>query len=368
MIRKLVALLLVAGYCLPVVAQEKLDSLLYEEYEPVSTLVVEEHPIEMAKFPFIDVHSHHFRGDSYDDARMAEVIADMDGLNMGIAVNLSGGTGEKLSDMIRSMKGRYPDRFVVFANIDFESMGEPGWTENAVEQLAKDVANGAQGLKIYKSLGLSTTDHTGSRLATNDVRLDPIWAKAGELGIPVLIHTGEPSPFWSDRDKFNERWLELKQYPNRYRSPDIFPSWEEIMSEQHDIIRKHPGTNFIAAHLGWYGNDLGGLGELMDTYPNMYTELGAVLAELGRQPRTAKAFLTKYKDRVMFGKDSWAPDEYRVYFRTFETNDEFFDYYRKRHAHWKLYGLGLSDDVLKHIYYKNAIRLIPGIDASKFPN
>ncbi len=106
----------------------------------------------------------------------------------------------------------------------------------------------------------------------------------------------------------------------------------------------------------------------MDKYPNMYTELGAVLAELGRQPRTAKAFLTKYKDRVMFGKDSWAPDEYRVYFRTFETNDEFFDYYRKRHAHWKLYGLGLSDEVLRFIYYRNAIRVIPGIDASKFPN
>lgn len=351
-----------------VAAQEKLDSLLYEEYEPVSTLVVEAHPIEKAKYPFIDVHSHHFRADTYDDARMAEVIKDMDDLNMGIAVNLSGGYGDKLASMVKSMKGRYPDRFVVFANINFDKVGEPGWTERAVEQLEKDVANGAQGLKIYKSLGLRIVDNTGKRLSTNDPRLDPVWAKAGELGIPVLIHTGDPSPFWSDRDRFNERWLELKQFPNRYRDPAENLSWAEIMAEQHDVFRKHPGTNFINAHLGWYGNDLGGLADLMDELPNMYTELGAVLAELGRQPRTARAFLIKYKDRVMFGKDSWAPDEYRVYFRTFETADEFFDYYRKRHAHWKLYGLDLPDDVLRHIYYRNAIRIIPGIDASNFPD
>jgi uncharacterized protein len=348
-------------------AQEKLDSLLYEEYEPVSTLVVEQHPIQKAKYPFIDVHAHHFRGDEYDDARIAEVVADMDGLNMGVAVNLSGGWGEKLVNMIKSMKGRYPDRFVVFTNINFEDMGQPGWTEREVARLEEGVRNGAQGLKIYKSLGLSIVDETGARLSTNDTRLDPIWAKAGELGIPVLIHTGEPSPFWSDRDKFNERWLELKQYPNRYRDPDVFPPWEEIMAEQHDIFRKHPGTTFINAHLGWYGNNLAGMGELMDQYPNMYTELGAVLAELGRQPRTARAFLIKYKDRVMFGKDSWAPNEYRVYFRTFETADEFFDYYRKRHAHWKLYGLDLPDDVIRDLYYRNAIRIIPGIDASNFP-
>ncbi len=348
-------------------AQEKLDSLLYEEYDPVSTLVVEKHPIEMARFPFIDVHSHHSRADGYDDAQMADVIKDMDGLNMKVAVNLSGGWGEKLVNMIKSMKGRYPDRFVVFTNINFDGMGEPGWTEREVARLEEGVGNGAQGLKIYKSLGLSIVDETGARLATNDSRLDPIWAKAGELGIPVLIHTGEPSPFWSDRDRFNERWLELKQYPNRYRDPSIFPSWEDVMAEQHDIFRKHPGTNFINAHLGWYGNNLDGMAELMDRFPNMYTELGAVLAELGRQPRNARAFLIKYKDRVMFGKDSWAPDEYRVYFRTFETADEFFDYYRKRHAHWKLYGLDLPDDVLRHIYYRNAIRVIPGIDASDFP-
>jgi len=347
---------------------EKLDGMTIEEYEPISTLVVPEHPVPRAKFPFIDVHSHHFQGDQYTEEDLAEIISAMDQMNMGVLVNLSGGTGDKLAAMVENMKGHYPKRFVNFANIDFSDIGEPGWTERAVVQLEQDVEHGAQGLKIYKSLGMSIKDTDDKRVPVNDPRLDPIWAKCGELGIPVLIHTADPAPFWDPRDRYNERWLELKLRPNRFRPPGLVPPWEDLIAEQHDVFGKHPETKFINAHLGWYGNNLPGLAKLMDRYPNMYTEVGAVLAELGRQPRTARQFLIDYRDRVMFGKDAWTPSEYPYYFRVFETADEYFDYYRKYHAHWKLYGLDLPDDVLKHIYYKNALAVIPGIDASGFPD
>ena len=203
-------------------------------------------------------------------------------------------------------------------------------------------------------------------IEVDDPRLDPIWAKCGELGIPVLIHTGEPAAFWLPKDKNNERWLELKQYPSRYKDPEKNPSFEEVMAEQHHVFKKHPNTKFISAHLGWFGNDLARLGKLLDEMPNMYTELGAVLAELGRQPITARKWLIDYQDRVMMGKDSYKKEEYYTYFRVLETNDEYFDYYRKRHAHWKMYGLALPDSVLQKIYFKNAIQLIPGIDESLF--
>jgi predicted TIM-barrel fold metal-dependent hydrolase len=255
---------------------------------------------------------------------------------------------------------------VIFANIDFDGIDEPDWGVRTAAQLEEDVRNGAQGLKIFKNLGMYTTDAGGNRVATDDPRIAPVWEKCGELGIPVLIHTGDPAPFWKPQDKYNERWLELKERPRRKRPPN--PTWEEIMQEHWNLIRKHPNTKFISAHLSWLGNDLGRLGKLMDEMPNMYTELGAVIAELGRQPRAAHDFLVKYQDRVMMGKDSWNPSEYHVYFRTFETTDEYFDYYRKRHAHWKMYGLGLPDEVLKKIYYKNALNVIPGIDASAFPD
>jgi len=233
--------------------------------------------------------------------------------------------------------------------------------ENAVKQ-------GVKGLKVYKSLGLSDKDSQGKRIAVDDPRLDPIWAKCGELGIPVLIHSGEPSPFWMPKDKYNERWLELKQEPSRYKPPDEFPPFEQIMEEQHHVFRKHPETKFIDAHLGWYGNDLERLGKLLDELPNVYTELGAVLAELGRQPRFARAWMIKYQDRVMMGKDTYKKEEYYTYFRVLETADEYFDYYRKRHAHWKMYGLDLPDSVLRKVYYRNALKVIPGIDKTLFPS
>jgi predicted TIM-barrel fold metal-dependent hydrolase len=124
---------------------------------------------------------------------------------------------------------------------------------------------------------------------------------------------------------------------------------------------------FINAHMGWLANDLGQLGRLLERYPNMYVEIGAILAELGRQPKFAKAFFTKYQDRVLFGKDIWSPVEYHTYFRVLETGDEYFDYYRRRHAFWQMYGLELPDEVLKKLYYKNALKIIPGLSSAGFP-
>ncbi|HVS14186.1 MAG TPA: amidohydrolase family protein [Thermoanaerobaculia bacterium] len=335
-----------------------------EDYEPISTLVVPEHPLTRSRFPFVDAHAH-FRATS--EAEVDRLIAEMDAMNMAVAVNLSGGSGERFRQTWEATAGRYPGRFVQFANVDFRGIDEPGWAERTVAQLEEDVKAGASGLKIYKNLGMLTVDAAGRRVRTDDPRIDPVWAKCGELGIPVLIHTGEPSPFWEPWDERNERWLELKQYPNRRRDDATrFASFDETMAEQHDVFRKHPGTKFISAHLSWLGNDLDRLGRLLDEIPNMYTELGAVLAELGRQPRRAREFLIRHQDRVLMGKDSWEPSEYHVYFRVLETADEYFDYYRKRHAHWKMYGLDLPDEVLRKIYYQNALTVIPGLDRSRF--
>jgi predicted TIM-barrel fold metal-dependent hydrolase len=341
------------------------QSLTIEEYEPKSTLVVPAHRITRAKFPFIDVHNHQDTDLSAADADA--LVREMDTLNMRLMVNLSGGSGEELARGVRNLKGRHPKRFAVFANVDFAGIGEAGWGERAAAQLARDVHDGARGLKIYKSLGLTLKDSRGERVPVDDSRIDPVWRKCGELGIPVLIHTAEPASFFQPYDRFNERWLELKQFPQRARPPDRFPPWEQLLAEQHRLFARHPKTKFINAHLGWLGGDLGRLGKLLDSLPNVFTEIGAVLAELGRQPRFARKWFLRYQNRVMFGKDTWAPEEYHVYFRTLETADEYFDYYRKRHAHWKIYGLDLPDEVLKKLYYKNALRVIPGIDPAGFP-
>ena len=336
----------------------------FEGYNPTSTLVVPGKLITRAKFPFIDVHSHQR---NMSTSRLNELKAEMDELNMGVMVNLSGGSGDRVSESTKNIKASHANRFVVFANVNFSGVGQEGWGEKAAAQLETDFNNGARGLKIYKSLGLRNVDADGNRIAVDDPRLDPVWAKCGELGIPVLIHSADPASFWDDHDADNERWLELKLRPGRKRSDTDPAPWETIINEQHNVFKKHSNTIFINAHMGWYANNLPKLSELMEEIPNMYVEIAAVIAELGRQPRFANQFLTKYQDRILFGKDAYNPLEYHTYFRVLESKDEYFPYYKKYHAYWSMYGLGLSDEVLKKLYYKNALKIIPGLDASIFP-
>lgn len=344
---------------------EETMSMDFEGYNPPSTLVVPENPRSHAKFPFIDVHSHHYRMSNQD---LDKLIGEMDELNMGIIVNLSGRGGKALEDIMANVKKYgHEDRIAVFTNVNFDGIDEPGWGENAAKQIETDVQNGAKGLKIYKSLGLSVKDKDGNFVAIDDSRIDPVWAKCGELGIPVLIHAADPAQFWQPHDANNERWLELKTHPRRKRSDTDPAPWATLIQQQHNVFKKHPNTTFINAHMGWFANDLTKLGQLLDEMPNMYVEIGAIIAELGRQPRAANRFFEKYQDRVLFGKDSYNPGEYPTYFRVLETADEYFPYYKKYHAFWSMYGLELPDDILKKLYYKNALKIIPGLDSSKFP-
>jgi uncharacterized protein len=333
------------------------------EYQPKSTLVVPQHPTPRAKFPVIDIHSHQ-RGT--DPARLEKLIGEMDKLNIRILVNLSGGFGEQLAAGVKSFKTTQPDRFAVFANINFRDINEPGFGERAARQLEQDVKNGAQGLKIYKNLGMDLKYADGRRVPVDDPALAPIWEMCAKLKIPVLIHTGEPMQLFLPPDKHNERYLELFHHPERYRPPDRYPTFEALMAERDRMFAKHPKTTFIAAHLGFQGHDLAGMGRLFEKMPNMYVDLAAVIQDLGRQPYTAHDFLVKYQDRVLYGKDIYNVEEYPNNFRVLETRDEYFEYYRP-YPGWKLYGLNLPDDVLKKIYYKNALKLVPGLSTAGFP-
>ena len=342
-------------------------SLSVEDYTPRSTLVVPEHPVPRAKYPVVDVHSHH--GPGLRGGRWRKIVEEMDGLNLQVLVNLSGGSGARLARSVQSIHDSdHPDRMVFFANIDFSLGVTPGFGAKAAIQLERDVAAGAVGLKLFKDFGLTVQDGFGRRVPVDDPELDAVWQMCARLDIPVLIHSGEPSEFFEPVDRYNERWLELIVRPGRRLPSDRYPSFETVMAERDRLFARYPDTRFIAAHMGWHANDLGRLGAMLDRFPNVFVETGAILYELGRQPFTAGAFFVTYRDRVLFGKDSYAADEFPYYWRTFETTDEYFDYYRRYHAFWKLYGMGLSDDVLRKVYYENALRVVPGIPRTPFPN
>jgi predicted TIM-barrel fold metal-dependent hydrolase len=336
------------------------------EYKPRSTLVVPAHSVPRAKFPAIDFHGHPPALTSAE--AIDRVVAYMDSLNLQVMVNASGSSGTRLTQQLEAVRAsRYPNRFVMFTTLNLRDVG-PGSGAKIAAQLEADVKAGAVGVgEIGKGFGLSARKTDGSRLKLDDPELDSVWETAARLKIPVFIHVGDPAEFFEPLDYNNERWLELALYPERrYQDRSRFPSFEELMAERDRLLARHPRTTWVIAHLGWHANDLARLGRMFDSLPNLYSEVGAILYDLGRQPRAAREFFLKYQDRLLFGKDSFQPDEYPYYWRVFETNDEYFDYYRDYHAFWKLYGMGLPDSVLKKLYYVNALKLIPAIPRGAF--
>ena len=354
--------------------QKKNNLMDIEEYSPISTLVVPSNPKTRSKFPFIDVHSHHWNMPIMD---LENLTQEMDSLNMVFQINLSGsglavfsGNQElmnlNLSKSINNVKDNFPERFGVFVNVDLSKIGRKNFREDTEKNLENAAKLGAIGLKIYKNLGLNLKDGKGNRVKVDDDRLQFIWEKCAELGFPVLIHSGEPIAFFDDIDKFNERWLHARQRPSSFRPSDKYPSFDEVMSEQYNMFKKNPNTIFINAHLGWYGNNLEKLDYQLNDLPNVYTEFGAVINELGRQPVSARKFFIEHQDRILFGKDNYNKEEYYLYFQVLETNDEYIEYFRKRHGLWRLYGLNLPDSILKKVYHENALKIFPSINSNLF--
>tara|TARA_B100001093_G_scaffold25211_3_gene22232 strand:- start:5418 stop:6596 length:1179 start_codon:yes stop_codon:yes gene_type:complete len=354
--------------------QKKNNLMDIEEYSPISTLVVPSNPKTRSKFPFIDVHSHHW---DMPIMNLENLIQEMDSLNMVYQINLSGSgfavfAGKQdlmdlnLSKSIQNVKENFPDRFGVFVNLDLSKIGRKNFKSNTEKYLENASKIGATGLKIYKNLGLNLKDGEGNRVKVDDNRLQFIWEKCAELNFPILIHSGEPIAFFDKIDKYNERWLHAKQRPNSFRPSDKYPDFDLVMMEQYNMFKKNPETIFINAHMGWYGNNLSKLDEQLTSLPNVYTEFGAVINELGRQPVSARKFFIKHQDRILFGKDNYNKEEYYLYFQVLETNDEYIEYFRKRHGLWKLYGLNLPDSVLKKVYHQNALKIFPSINSNLF--
>jgi uncharacterized protein len=338
------------------------------DYRPKSTLVVPAHVTMKAKFPVIDFHGHpgQLLASTESITRMQRSLDSLNVRTMIAADNVSGERLKRVMDTVRASPAM-KDRVRVLAGINFGGVG-PGWAAKAVAQLEEDVKNGAVGVgEIPKSLGLTIKKPDGSRLKIDDPELDPIWDACARLNLTVFIHTADPQEFFKPLDYSNERWLEQALFPERRYPQDKFPSFETLVKERNNLFKRHPKTKFVTAHMGWHTAELDVLGKLFDENPNVYGELGAVLYDIGRQPRAAHDFFVKYQDRILFGKDSFQPEEYPYYWRVLETKDDYFDYYRDYHAFWKLYGIDLPDGVLKKVYYQNALNLLPKVPTAGFP-
>lgn len=326
------------------------------DWQPKSQMVVKETKIIKPKFPVIDIHNH--LGNLEETAYYLE---EMHKAGVWKCVSLDGRSANDFyKEHLKASKNVSEDRFLVFFRPDLSKIDEPDFGRKEAEKLEKAVAMGVRGLKISKSLGLNLKDKSGKLVPVDDPRIDPIWAKCGELGIPVVIHVSDPKAFFTPVDEFNERYDELGAHPSWTFSGEQYPSKEEILAQRNRVIARHPNTIFIGAHMGTLPEELGRVAMWLEEYPNFYVDIDARISELGRQPYTARRFLIKYQDRVLFGTDTRCDAEaYRIYYRFLETDDEYIDPSAGHHlqGRWMIYGLYLPDDVLEKIYNKNALKI-----------
>ncbi|MCL5102604.1 MAG: amidohydrolase [Armatimonadetes bacterium] len=347
-------------------------------FDPEPLLRRPAHIPERAKFPVIDAHNHLFGNYSPQ-----ELLKVMDEVGVQLFVNVTGNTtlpyqdncytivrrdiGVFIDDYVRA----YPGRFAAFTMADFAQWGDPvlikddAFADKCIQQLEADIERGTCGLKVTKELGLYYQDFTGHMLAVDDERLFPIWRRAGELGVPVLIHTSDPVGFFLPIDEHNEHYPTLKEFPAWSFHGSHYSKWE-LLAQRDRLVSQHPDTGFILPHMANNPEDLDYVANLLDAHPNVHIDFSARIDELGRQPYSAREFFIKYQDRILFGLDMpVSTAAYRCYFRFLETQDEYFDYPdyigRWGRGRWKIYGLHLPDDVLRKIYCKNALRLMPGL-------
>ncbi|HEU4389867.1 MAG TPA: amidohydrolase family protein [Blastocatellia bacterium] len=342
------------------VAPDERSPLLLRDFKPKSMLHAPAHTISRARFPVIDVHQH--TNDASGIGRHlppAKVIEIMDQCNVKQIVILTGKWGEQLQKVIDEMVKPYPDRFIVFTQIDWTRIDEPDFSRMMVDQLRDAVRRGARGLKILKELGLTVKDKSGKLVTVDDPRLDPIWEECGRLGIPVAIHVTDPEAFFHPVDATNERYEELSRHPDWSFYGPQFPSKESILDARNRVFARHPRTTFISLHVGNWPENLDYVSAVLRKYPNVVVEFGARQAELGRQPRRARRFFLDYQDRILFGTDFGMGEAmYRNHFRWLETADEYFEYWGyPNQGRWAIYGLNLPDNVLEKVYHLNAERV-----------
>ncbi len=337
------------------------EDLLLSEFTPHVELVAPQHAVNRSRFVSLDAHNH-LPAERYrtNPTELRQLLGEMDALNVGCIANLSGGWGDNLRMNISTLDQAFPGRFITLCNIDWQEALSEGWLEHTLKQLEVDVKAGARGLKIFKELGLVYRDPAGRLIMPDDPRIAPIWERAGALGVPVLIHTADPTAFFKPLNGSNERWDELHRHPEWHFYDPKFPECMELIQALYRVIAAHPATTFITAHVGCYAENLGFVSEMLERCPNMLTDISARVAELGRAPYSAHRFFNAFADRILFGTDGADMAGYRVCFRFLETADEYFSYAPNApyppQGRWNIYGITLDDEVLRKIYWKNAAK------------
>jgi len=342
------------------------DKLLLKDYRPVSIYKVPQSDIKRAKYPIFDAHCHGGRTPQQVD----EMVKLMDAVNVEKTVIFTGAATPQRFGEVSQPYTKHPGRFDRWAMFDLTGVDQPGFGPGAVKALEECHRLGALGIGEIsdKGRGFGTVG-AGGRAARagggtpamgphpDDPRMDSLFEKCGQLGMPVNIHVSDPIWAYQPMDKTNDG------LPNGYTwmiklAPGVL-GHNELIDSLERMAAKHSKTTFIACHLANLSYDLARLGQIFDRHANLYGDISARFGDLSPIPRFAAAFFEKYQDRVLYGTDmAYTQRMFTSTFRVMESLDEHFyefdldvcyDY------HWPLHGLGLPNGVLKKMYRENMV-------------
>lgn len=332
-------------------------ALPLSDFHPRSMLTTPHHEVLLPRFPVIDYHNHL---DAQDPKELLEI---MDACGVEHIVNITMKVGDEAIRVMDRYRAADPARFSTIGWMDWTDVERDDFVSLSIDRLERLVEHGAIGFKFWKDLGLSVRDASGELIRVDDERLAPIFDKAAELGVPVMVHIGDPEAFFLPIDPNNERYEELAAHPDWSFYGAEF-SKHELLDQRDRVFRRHPNTTFVAAHVAENGEDLQRVSAMLDANPNVLVDISARASELGRQPYSARRFFLRFADRILFGADLVPEVEmYRLYYRFLETADEYFEYptHASRQGRWNIYGMDLPDDVLRKVYRENALRLLPNL-------
>lgn len=307
----------------------------------------------------------------------AEKLLDEGGVDL--AVNLAGVPSGEVLGVFLELERRANGRVVTFAGIDWRLLAQPDFGARMADDLERAIAQGARGLKIPKALGLAVPSPEGGLLAIDDARLDPLFERAGALGVPVAIHVADPVAFWQPVDEDNERYQELSLNPGWSYAGKPVPSHAELLAQARRRYARHPTTTFVAVHVAGNPEDLAYVSALLRELPNVYVDIAARVPELGRHPPAeVRAFFLEHQDRILFGTDlgvgpngvmlgaplAWRErwEDVERFFssttRFLETDDRQFEHPTPIQGEWKIDGIHLPPSVLRKVYVGNGARLL----------
>jgi predicted TIM-barrel fold metal-dependent hydrolase len=333
-----------------------MDDLLVKDYKPGSSLRVPETKVDKPRVPVIDVHSHTGMSRIKTGEDVDDWVRTMDQAGVEKTIVFTGAIGDEFERQVK-LFGKYPDRFQLWCDLYTEDAQAEDYPERAVQELVRCYELGARGVGEItdKGWGLQGSGKDlpqEKRLRFNDPRVDAFWKKCAELKMPVNFHVADHPSCWQPLGPNQERTPDFQHF--NMTDKDV-PAYEELLKMRDEMLVKHPETIFVACHMSNQGNDTVALAKALEKYPNLYLDIAARDYELGRQPRTASAFLARYKDRIMFGTDMGRDLQmYRGWWRLLESSDE----YIPGRVWWPYYGLELSEEVLESLYRGTALKVL----------